>query len=103
VLLLEEIGEAPYKVDRLLTQLRLSGVFEGVQAVVLGDFIGGDPPRDADWNIADVVAEALHGLDLPIVAGAPVGHGSRNHPFVLGTRAEVRADGSVCLDLPPSE
>lgn len=97
VLLLEEIGEVPYKIDRLVTQLRLSGVFEGVQAVVLGDFIGGAPPAGASWCVVDVIAEALHGLELPIVAGLPVGHGARNQPFMLGTEATVLRDGSVLL------
>jgi muramoyltetrapeptide carboxypeptidase len=102
ILLLEEVGEAPYKVDRLLTQLRLAGGLDGVQAVILGDFTGGDPPLYAKWTIPDVVAECLEGLHIPILTGAPVGHGSANHPFVVGSWCEVDRRGQVQIG-PPRE
>jgi len=95
ILLLEEIGEQPYKVDRLLTQLRLAGVFEGVKGVVVGDFIGCRPPDGADWTILDVVDEALDGLSIPILSHVPVGHGARNHPFEMGAPVELTSCGSL--------
>ncbi len=52
IVLLEEIAEQPYKVDRLLTQLVASGAFEGVRGFALGTFLGSDAPSGADWSIA---------------------------------------------------
>jgi muramoyltetrapeptide carboxypeptidase len=93
ILVLEEVGEAAYKVDRMLTQLRSSGGLAGVRGVVLGDFTGTRIPDEADWAVEDVVAECLDGLDLPIVTGMPVGHGTRNHPFMVGEPGRLSGQG----------
>ena len=93
ILLVEEIGEVAYKVDRLLTQLRASGGLDGVLGVALGTFTGTRIDADASWTIEDVVAECLAGLDVPIVTGMPVGHGAQNHPFVIGEPGRLTGDG----------
>jgi muramoyltetrapeptide carboxypeptidase len=84
VLLLEDTNEQPYRIDRMLTQLRLAGALDGVVAAALGDFTGcGDAEA--------VLAERLGALGIPIVAGVPVGHGDRNRPLPHGARARVDA------------
>lgn len=85
IVLLEDLGEAAYKVDRLLVQCRDSGSFDGVVAFVLGDFLGAEPPKGAEWRLADVFREVLG--PVPILDGLPVGHGAVNFPVPLGTRA----------------
>jgi len=95
ILVLEEVGEVAYKVDRLLTQLRAAGGLAGVRGVVLGDFTGTHIPEDAGWTIEDVVAECLHGLDIPVITGMPVGHGAQNHPFVVGEPGRLNGQGLV--------
>jgi muramoyltetrapeptide carboxypeptidase len=92
VLLLEEIGERPYRLDRALTQLRLSAGFDAVRAVVVGDLVGCGEPNDAAHPTPDaVVEERLGGLGIPVVAQAPVGHDRRNRALPLGARAIVDA------------
>lgn len=93
IVLLEEINEAPYKVDRLLTQLVVSGALEGVRGFALGTFLGADAPRGADWSVADVVVEVLGPLGVPIVHGLPIGHGPENHAVVLHRPATLAPDG----------
>jgi len=93
ILLLEEVGEVAYKVDRLVTQLRAAGAFKGVLGVALGEFTGTRIPDDSGWSIDDVVVECLEGLDIPIVTGLPVGHGARNLPFVIGEPGQLSAHG----------
>jgi muramoyltetrapeptide carboxypeptidase len=92
ILLLEEVGEAPYRIDRALTQLELAGALAGVRGVVLGDFerCEADTPPAAE----EVVVERLGRLGVPIVADAPVGHGKRNRALPLGARAEI-SDGTL--------
>lgn len=98
VLLIEEVGEHPFRVERMLTQLKLAGGLDGVAAVALGDI--GDVPTDADYTWRDIVEEVLGPLGVPIVAGLPVGHRDRNQPFVWGTPASV--DGAELRLTPPS-
>lgn len=84
ILLLEEINEAPYKVDRLLTQLLEAGCLDGVRGVALGTFLGGAPPDGADWSLRDVLLDRLGALGVPVLAGLPVGHGPRNRALRFG-------------------
>jgi muramoyltetrapeptide carboxypeptidase len=91
ILLLEEVGERPYRLDRQLTQLRLAGALDRLAGVVLGDFVecaekdGSPPAAEA------VLAERLGGRGIPVVSGAPVGHGTRNRALPHGTRVRLDA------------
>jgi muramoyltetrapeptide carboxypeptidase len=91
IVLLEEVGEAPYKVDRLLVQCRDAGIFAGARGFVLGEFLNAPAPEGADWAVEDVVVDILGPLDVPILAGLPVGHGPANHALPLGRPATLRA------------
>jgi muramoyltetrapeptide carboxypeptidase len=91
IVLLEDVAEPPYRVDRMLTQLLRAGWFDGVAGVVVGDFTESDlwspqdPPTSSE--VLDVVLERLAPLGVPLVTGAPVGHGSRNLAVPLGVPA----------------
>jgi muramoyltetrapeptide carboxypeptidase len=88
VLLIEEVNEPAYRIDRMLTQLIRSGWLAGVTGVVLGDL---GRPSDS------LILERLARLDVPIMSGAGVGHGIRNlaQPFGARVRLEVRPAGGV--------
>jgi len=92
ILLLEEITEAPYRVDRLVTQLASSGALDGVLAVAVGALVECGAPDGAGWTVADVLLDVLTPLGVPILADLPVGHGSRNHPFAWGAPAVLEGD-----------
>ena len=102
VVVVEEVGERPYRLDRLLTQLINSGAFAGVAAVVVGHLTGCDEPASATNNPArdpvpsgrDVVIDGLRGLGVPVFAGAPVGHEAPNIALPLGGRVLVEVDGA---------
>jgi muramoyltetrapeptide carboxypeptidase len=92
VLLLEDVGEAPYRLDRLLTHLRLAGVLDRVAAVALGAFHGCKRQRPDEPDALEVLAERLGGLGIPVLAGLPVGHGARNAALPLGAPVTLDAD-----------
>lgn len=92
ILLLEEVGEAPYRVDRLLTQLKAAGWLEDLAGIALGDFLGCEP-RDETWNLAEVLRDLLSPLGVPVVAGLPVGHGARNLAWRYGNPAQLSGEG----------
>ncbi len=85
ILLLEEVDEPPYKVDRMLTHLRRSGVLDGIAGIAIGQFT-----NCADgWptSVADVLTDRLGDLGVPILGGLPVGHGHDQLTVPIGTPA----------------
>jgi muramoyltetrapeptide carboxypeptidase len=90
VLLLEDVTEAAYRVDRHLTALFVGGHLDRVSGVVLGDFT--DCPASQGIDTAAVLAERLAVLRVPVASGLSVGHGAVNVPLVLG--ADVVLDAS---------
>jgi muramoyltetrapeptide carboxypeptidase len=92
VLFLEDVTEASYRIDRMLTALRLSGALERVSGVVLGDFTDCSPAPHG-VPVEAVIEERLDELGIPVARGLPAGHGRLNHPLLLG--ATVSLDASA--------
>jgi muramoyltetrapeptide carboxypeptidase len=94
LLFLEDVDEKPYRVDRMLRQLRAAGALAGVAGVVFGDMKGCTPSFHDDYRLEDVLLEALEGLDVPVALGLSSGHTA--HPNVtlpLGVRARLECRG----------
>jgi muramoyltetrapeptide carboxypeptidase len=90
ILLLEDVGERPYRLDRMWTQLALAGVFRQVRGIALGSFTGCEE-KDADYSSEEVLRELAASTGLPCAAGFPVGHGERNEALPLGVRVRLDA------------
>lgn len=86
ILLLEDVGETTYRVDRTLTQLHTSGLLAQAKGIILGDFVACNPAQAGHPELSEVLNERLGRLGIPVLAGAPIGHGSRNYPVTLGTQ-----------------
>jgi muramoyltetrapeptide carboxypeptidase len=102
ILFLEDVGERPYRIDRLLTHLQLAGVFDRVAAVIFGDLVGCEEPPGSHVGsplAADVVKERLARLAVPVALGAPVGHGSRNLALPYGVRAQLDVQAGTLVAL----
>jgi muramoyltetrapeptide carboxypeptidase len=97
ILLLEEVNEEDYRVDRMLTQLRRSGYLDGVAGIVAGTFTGCGPPE----AIQDILAERLGSLGVPMIAWANVGHGGLFQAFPYGIAAELDAGAATLRLLDP--
>ncbi len=87
ILLIEEVEEQPYKVDRMLTHLRRSGALHGIAGVALGQFTS----CADDWpvTIVDVLRERLGDLGVPVLGGLPIGHGIGQLSVPVGTPARL--------------
>jgi muramoyltetrapeptide carboxypeptidase len=96
IVLLEDLNEPPYRLDRLLTQLLHAGVFEKARAFVIGDLTG--PGEDPAGRI-ETVAERLLPLEVPLVFGAPFGHAGRNQPVAFGIAHALDADAGSLTPL----
>lgn len=92
ILFFEDVGERPYRLDRMWQHLALAGVLERVAGVAMGTFEDCREPH-GDWTAEGILGELARELGLPAVIGLPVGHGKANRAFPLGARA--RLDGAV--------
>jgi muramoyltetrapeptide carboxypeptidase len=90
ILLLEDQGERPYRLDRMWTHLALAGVFARVRGIALGTFTGCEEP-DAPYTSAELLRELARSTGLPCAAGFPIGHGDLNEPVPLGARVRLEA------------
>ena len=85
ILFLEEKGESPYRLDRMLTQLLLSGRLDRLSALIIGQIVDCGEKE----IINSVLQERLGSLSIPVVTGLPVGHGNENISLPLGLPAVI--------------
>lgn len=90
ILLIEERGEAPYRIDRMLSQMKLAGCFSDLAGVVLGDFQDCGPIE----QIIRIVAQIFEDVPIPIVGGFKLGHDSINLTAPLGIEATLDAQSA---------
>jgi muramoyltetrapeptide carboxypeptidase len=84
ILLLEDIDEAHYHIDRMMNNLRLSGVLARISGLVVGYFTNCDEDKRMCCTIADTILQAVREYDYPVMLGAPIGHEQPNRPVMLG-------------------
>ncbi len=92
VLLIEDVGEKPYRLDRMWTHLQLAGLFDGVRGIVFGEFTGCD---EKDYSSGDVLDEMARKLGIPCAAGFLIGHGEVNESVCLGAPVRLDADSQT--------
>lgn len=97
ILALEDVTESSYRIDRMLSALRVGGHLRNVAGVALGGFTD-CPPGPHGVPVEQVLASELLSCNVPVVAGLPFGHDLPNQPLLLGVDAELDADAG-CLRL----
>jgi len=103
LLFLEEIREAPYRIDRMLTQLRQSGALTAASGVALGVFTKCDPPdSDASLTLAEVLEEQFRHSKVPAAYGFSFGHIPHQMTLPLGIRARIDAAERTLTLLEPA-
>jgi muramoyltetrapeptide carboxypeptidase len=86
--LLEELSERGYRVDRMLVQLKNAGYFDGAKAIIIGDFLGG-AERDGKFVWKHVLKEFAQEIKIPMFSGVPCGHGIYQRPMPFNTSAKI--------------
>jgi muramoyltetrapeptide carboxypeptidase len=94
ILFIEDIGEKPFRIDRMLMQLRLAGKLEKVRGFVFGEMLDCAPPKGETYTLQQVIVRVLAPYNVPIVYGLKSGHvTSGNITLPLGVQAELKAEG----------
>lgn len=96
ILFLEDVGEEPYSIDRMLTHLRLAGKFRGIRGLVWGECAGCRPREfrpafESTFSVAEVVENLFGALDVPVLSGLVIGHTDDQLTLPLGVEVELDA------------
>ena len=97
ILMIEDVGEEPYRMDRMINQLRLSGKLSDATAVVIGECSdcnsnGLNPSKVWDYSLGEVIDYYMSRLGKPVFYGLTFGHTSDQLTLPIGGMAEVDAD-----------
>ena len=98
ILFIEDVGEAPYRIDRYFSQLRMAGKFDHLKGVILGKFTrrAAEPPDDDNsFTMMGVLEQYFSNLGVPVIANFPIGHYKYNVSFPIGVMAEIDADNQT--------
>ena len=97
LLFIEDVGESPYKIHRMLTQLRLSGKLEKIKGLIIGKCNDCENNGSTTWDQSEmeVYYEFFHDVDYPVFYGLLAGHTSEQMTLVLGIEYELDADSGM--------
>jgi len=101
ILFLEDVGERTYRVDRMLQQLYLSGALSGCRGIVFGEFTDcAESSASGTRELDEILSEIADLVDVPCIAGAPIGHIDDQWTLPVGARARLDADARTLNVLP---
>lgn len=89
ILFIEDIGEAPYKVDRMIYQLKLAGVFDKISGLIVGQFNDYEEDNDMYSSLHQSILNAVSEYSFPVCFDFPIGHVKLNFPVIMGARASL--------------
>ncbi len=97
ILCIEDVGEEPYRIDRMLTQLRLAGKLEKAAGIAFGRCVECgpkqfEPSTTWDYSLGEVLDNILGGLGIPVFYGLTFGHSANQATLPMGIEAEINAD-----------
>jgi muramoyltetrapeptide carboxypeptidase len=95
ILFIEDIGEKPYQIDRMMQNLRLSGALSEISGLIVGQFNETDEDPLMHATIYEIIARAVQEYDIPVCFNFPVGHVDENLPLIVGAEVclEVSSEG----------
>lgn len=101
LLLIEDINESPYRLDRMMTQLRHAGKLAQARGIIFGRMVGCQPAPQEGYTLDAVLADLLDDFTGPVVIDFPAGHGGEQVTLPLGVEATLDADrGALTLEEP---
>jgi muramoyltetrapeptide carboxypeptidase len=103
ILFLEDVEEAPYRIDRMLTQLRLAGILRKARALIWGNCTDCKPGEGfGSLTVTEVLKDHLGPLNVPVWQGAMIGHIEKQFTLPIGIEVEVDATAGTIKMLEPA-
>ena len=88
--------EYPYRIDRMLTQWRMMGIFEKIKGIAIGRFSRCEPyPGTTSWTINEVLRDRLEDLAIPLVYDLPFGHDGANAALPVGQTVKLNGYSGI--------
>lgn len=95
ILFIEDIGEKPYAVDRMMHNLKLGGVLSRISGLIVGTFSDYEEDPSFGKTLYELIAEAVSEYSYPVCFGFPVGHEGLNLPVICGANAQLSVSGTL--------
>ena len=101
VVFIEDVGEEPYRIDRMLTQLISAGFFNGVKGIILGVFADCEKVDKNSWTLQETITERMKAIGVPCVYGFSFGHIKDQLTFPIGAKVNMDSvKGELTLSRP---
>lgn len=100
ILFIEDIGEDPYKIDRMMWTLKLSGILAKIKGLIIGSFSGYEEDPLMYENVYESIRTMIEPFDIPICFNFPVGHTKHNYPLLHGCAIELNIKNNNSLFKP---
>ena len=105
ILFIEDVGEAPYRIDRYLRELKLAGKLDVVNGIIIGRFSRREsesPDKPSDFKMSQVFQQYFLEMNVPVIFDFPAGHGSKNISLPLGSNVLIDTKNEIFKVLEPS-
>ena len=96
ILYMEDVGERPHSIERMVCNLRLSGLLDRISGLIFGQFTEYKEDLELGKPLCPALADLVRDYDYPICFGFPVGHVSQNYPLINGAQVELIVDETHC-------
>ncbi len=96
ILFLEDIGECPYHIDRMMNNLRLGGVLEKLSGLIIGQFTEYEEDKSLGKEVYELISDIVKDYKYPVCFNFPVGHISHNYPLICGSKIELKVGNKTC-------
>ncbi len=98
ILFIEDIGEEPYQIDRMLHNLKMGGILENIDGLIVGQFTNYEEDPSMGGTVYELIVEAVAEYEYPVCFNFPVGHVDDNVPLLVGAEARFSVGGEVRLE-----
>jgi muramoyltetrapeptide carboxypeptidase len=97
ILFIEDIGEKPYHIDRMIHNLKMGGILESINGLIVGQFSDYEEDPLMGKTVCEIIADAVKEYDYPVCFNFPAGHVEYNLPLLLGAEVRLQVGSEVVL------
>jgi muramoyltetrapeptide carboxypeptidase len=97
ILFLEDLAEKPYHIDRMMQNLKLSGVLQNISGLIIGQFTEIEEDPLMFKTVYEIIADAVKDYGYPVCFNFPAGHVEENYPLILGEKIKLEVNGQTSM------